>query len=197
MWTGDISNAALWLSEIRRHFAEDPDSKKVILRLVRKEDVQRDYTLFLPPAASEEAFRFQLRYVASTVYNILSVFSGSALCFYCGEETKALLLAIPPLFEGSDSGYGKVIHIARRFSEISVSRFSRCRHISRSPPLLYISERTSRKRCAKRRSPRNRAAASAWTSAAATSRSQLRSAAGWCIFSSITGIPLRLRRRTA
>lgn len=109
----DARRQPLWLSDLRARYAENPNAKKVILHLIRGGDEERDYTLCLPSASTEEEQRFLLRYVASTVYNILSVFSGSGLRVYCDEEEKAYLVRLPELFDG-ESGYSKVLHIAHR-----------------------------------------------------------------------------------
>ena len=111
--TTDARLHALWLSDLRDRFAADPEAKRMIVRLARGADEIRDYTLFLPNAPAEDAQRFLLRFVASTVYNILSVFSGSEICFFCDAEIESLLYPLPECFE-SESGYGKVLHIARR-----------------------------------------------------------------------------------
>lgn len=104
---------SIWLPALRREFDGDPHSEKLIIRLVGAHYGMRDYSLSLPHAQNKKDETFLLRFLAANVYNLLSAFSASEVCFYCNEETETLSRRIPPLFEHS-GGFGKVCSIARR-----------------------------------------------------------------------------------
>ncbi len=103
----------LWLPDLRLLFAECPEARPLILRIRGNGDACRDYRLFLPPAASSKEEAFLLRYVSSSLYNILSALSAREITIFCDEQTRALLSPLPALFE-TQEGFGKVRCIARR-----------------------------------------------------------------------------------
>ncbi len=104
---------ALWLPDLREMFEKCGGARRAVIRLIGSDDFCRDYELFFPPAVNGEEERFLLRCAASSVYNILSAFSGREIRIFCGEELGRLLAPLPALF-GGPGGLGKVGNIARR-----------------------------------------------------------------------------------
>ena len=113
----------LWLPELRDRFEEVPGAETVILRLSYGEGQCCDRTLPLPHAYDAEERVFLLRYLAANVYNLLSAYSGSELCFFSTPESETLLRELPELF-ASSRGYGKVLNIARRIHGGVTVRFA-------------------------------------------------------------------------
>lgn len=107
------SGGSLWLPDLREHFRKCPEASRVVLRLIGNNGFARDYTLFVPAAEEEAETKFVLRYVASNIFNIFSVFSGRMVQIYCDDQLKSLLETLPGLFDAS-GGLGKVRNIARR-----------------------------------------------------------------------------------
>ena len=103
----------LWLPDLRERFLADPQSEKMMIRLVEGDNDARDYELVLPLAQDAEEQSFLLRVAGAQIYNLLSAFSAREVCIYCGDALRAILAGLPAMFD-ADDGFGKVRHIARR-----------------------------------------------------------------------------------
>lgn len=106
------SGASLWLPELRESFARSADVERIVVRLSGRHYGVRERELFLPTAQDGAERDFLLRYLSANIYNLLSAYSASELCVFCGGGTAELVRALPPLFEGG--GLGKVSSVARR-----------------------------------------------------------------------------------
>ena len=111
---------AVWMSDLRAAFAEDPDAVRLPVRLHLVTGGTLDYPCFLPRPHSPEEARFVEEYFFAFVYNLLSVCSGRSLSFFADptDRQTAELIARFRLIFGVDGGerrgYGKVISIADR-----------------------------------------------------------------------------------
>lgn len=107
------AGAALWLPDLRAQFAAAPDALPLVLRLTCPDGSERDYRLALPRWETDAERDFLRRYLCAHVYNLLSAFSGSAICFFCDAPLDTLAAELPVCFDRPD-GLGKVRNIARR-----------------------------------------------------------------------------------
>ena len=103
----------LWLPDLRERFSEASEAKKIVIRLVERQMLARDFELALPMAESAKEKDFLLRFTASEIYNLLSAYSAREVRLYCDSAAAELLSALPERFEAPD-GLGKVRSIARR-----------------------------------------------------------------------------------
>ncbi len=107
------AGALLWLPDLRALFAAAPDTMPLILRLTCPDGSERDYRLALPRWKTDAERTFLRQLLCAQVYNLLSAFSGSAICFFCDALLDELAAELPACFDRPD-GLGKVKNIARR-----------------------------------------------------------------------------------
>ena len=111
---------AIWLGDLRQHFQDLPENRRVILRLTDLGGVTRDWEIFVPLWQSAEEGNFVREYLAACVFNLLSCFGGRELCFVFAdseEDLRALVSELETLFQLNETkrnGYGKVISISDR-----------------------------------------------------------------------------------
>ncbi|MDO4982868.1 MAG: hypothetical protein Q4E35_04845 [Eubacteriales bacterium] len=103
----------IWITDIRKTFAADNSAAKSVIRLQKLDGSFADFACPLPRWNCDEEYAFLLDYVSSRIYNILSVFSGKSITVFCGTELNGLFEEAFSRFY-SNSGYKKVINIARR-----------------------------------------------------------------------------------
>ena len=116
---------AVWMSDLRAAFAEDPEAVRLPVRLQLVAGGQFDLPCYLPRWHSPDEQRFVEEYFFAFVYNLLSVCSGRSLTFFADADdlqTAEVLAAFHRAFEidagnRQRRGYGKVINIAERLCE--------------------------------------------------------------------------------
>ena len=109
----------LWMPDLRDAFAAMPDSSRLVLRLIRMDGGAEERELRIPRWDTPEEKRFVREFLWASVYNLLSVCSGSALWFFAEPEEPLveMLRELPEVFQldaERKSGYGKVTGIANR-----------------------------------------------------------------------------------
>ena len=109
----DYSVLPLWLPELRKALKDTPGAEKVFLRLTRGNAEDLDFEIWIPAAESEGEMTLVSRFVTATVYNILSVYSGREMCFYCSPAVRELIADVPSSFS-KHTGLNKVVKIAQR-----------------------------------------------------------------------------------
>ena len=115
---------SLWLPELRERFAAEAEARALVLRLYRLDGGVRDEELRLPRWETPAERALVLDYLKAGVYNLLSVWSGEGLCFYCEPEDgelRALLAELEAALHAP--GYDKPLRIAARL----------CRAFGRGP----------------------------------------------------------------
>lgn len=117
------AGAPLWLPDLRAQFASAPDALPLVLRLTCPDGVERDYRLALPRWGTEAERDFLRQFLCAHVYNLLSAYSGSAICFFCDAPLRELAAELPACFDRPD-GLGKVRNIARRICGDLCFRFA-------------------------------------------------------------------------
>ena len=73
---------ALWISDVRRAFAAEPDAYRAVIRLECLDGTLRDYSCLLPHWENAAGRDFLAEYLTARIFNILSCFSGRALHVY-------------------------------------------------------------------------------------------------------------------
>ena len=107
------NDSPLWLPDLRTLFAAEPGALPLVLRLTCPNGLERDYRLGLPRWETNAERAFLRQFLCAHVYNLLSAFSGSAICFFCDAPLNELAAELPGCFDCLD-GLGKVMNIARR-----------------------------------------------------------------------------------
>ena len=105
----------VWISDVRTAFAEDASSAKAVIRLKKLDGLLLDYPCPVPQWSFEEEEAFLLDYLSARIYNQLSVYSAKSLTVFCGDALKKLFEQVFLRFH-TESGYKKVINIARRLN---------------------------------------------------------------------------------
>ena len=109
---------ALWISDVRKAFAAEPDAYRAVIRLECLDGTLRDYTCPLPRWKNAAERDFLAEYLTARIFNILSCFSGRALHVYLdlsAEEPRRLAEGCLAAFTAT-LGLKKVLNIARRLS---------------------------------------------------------------------------------
>ena len=109
----DYSVRPLWLPDLRKAFKETLGAEQVVLRLIRGNAEDLDFEIWIPIAESEGESALISRFVTATAYNILSVYSGREICFYCSPAVRELIDDVPDGFL-QHPGLNKVVKIAQR-----------------------------------------------------------------------------------
>ena len=107
---------ALWISDVRRAFAAEPDAYRAVIRLECLDGTLRDYSCPLPHWENAAGRDFLAEYLTARIFNILSCFSGRALHVYLdlsAEEPRRLAEDCLATFTATP-GLKKVLNIARR-----------------------------------------------------------------------------------
>lgn len=107
---------ALWISDVRRAFAAEPDAYRAVIRLECLDGTLRDYSCPLPHWENAAGRDFHAEYLTARIFNILSCFSGRALHVYLdlsAEEPRRLAEDCLATFTATP-GLKKVLNIARR-----------------------------------------------------------------------------------
>ena len=113
---------SLWLPMLRDRFAREPGAGRMIFRLTGGNAGAREYLIPLPfvsdaadPGLTDKERGFLVRYLAATLYNLLSAFSAQEVVLYYeeGGEQESLTRALLREFE-EDPGLGKARRIACR-----------------------------------------------------------------------------------
>lgn len=107
---------ALWISDVRRAFAAEPDAYRAVIRLECLDGILRDYSCPLPHWENAAGRDFLAEYLTARIFNILSCFSGRALHVYLdlsAEEPRRLAEDCLATFTATP-GLKKVLNIARR-----------------------------------------------------------------------------------
>ena len=107
---------ALWISDVRRAFAAEPDAYRAVIRLECLDGTLRDYSCLLPHWENAAGRDFLAEYLTARIFNILSCFSGRALHVYLdlsAEEPRRLAEDCLATFTATP-GLKKVLNIARR-----------------------------------------------------------------------------------
>lgn len=107
---------ALWISDVRRAFAAEPDAYRAVIRLECLDGTLRDYSCPLPYWENAAGRDFLAEYLTARIFNILSCFSGRALHVYLdlsAEEPRRLAEDCLATFTATP-GLKKVLNIARR-----------------------------------------------------------------------------------
>lgn len=107
---------ALWISDVRRAFAAEPDAYRAVIRLECLDGTLRDYSCPLPHWENAAGRGFLAEYLTARIFNILSCFSGRALHVYLdlsAEEPRRLAEDCLATFTATP-GLKKVLNIARR-----------------------------------------------------------------------------------
>lgn len=106
---------SLWLPELREAFAAADDARVLVLRLYRLDGGVRDEKLFLPRWENPAERQLVLDYLKACVYNLLSVWSGEGVCFYCEPEDGELRALLAELETAMHApGFEKPLRIAAR-----------------------------------------------------------------------------------
>ena len=109
----DYSVRPLWLPDLRKAFEDTPGAERVVLRLSRGNAEDLDFEIWIPAAESEGDRALVSRFVTATAYNILSVYSGREICFFCSPAVQELIADVPDGFL-RHPGLNKVVKIAQR-----------------------------------------------------------------------------------
>ena len=107
---------ALWISDVRKAFAAEPDAYRAVIRLECLDGTLRDYACPLPRWKNAAERDFLAEYLTARIFNILSCFSGRALHVYLdlsAEEPRRLAEDCLAAFTAT-LGLKKVLNIARR-----------------------------------------------------------------------------------
>lgn len=107
---------ALWISDVRKAFAAEPDAYRAVIRLECLDGTLRDYSCPLPRWENAAGRDFLAEYLTARIFNILSCFSGRALHVYLdlsAEEPRRLAEDCLAAFTATP-GLKKVLNIARR-----------------------------------------------------------------------------------
>ena len=107
---------ALWISDVRKAFAAEPDAYRAVIRLECLDGTLRDYACPLPRWKNAAERDFLAEYLTARIFNILSCFSGRALHVYLdlsAEEPRRLAEDCLATFTATP-GLKKVLNIARR-----------------------------------------------------------------------------------
>lgn len=105
----------VWIADVRSAFAVDPASADVFIRLEKLDGRQIEYACPMPLWKSDDEFDFLVDYACAEIYNILSVYSGRSISVFGADDYHTLFdCAFSRFFY--DSGYRKVINVARRLS---------------------------------------------------------------------------------
>ena len=107
---------ALWISDVRKAFAAEPDAYRAVIRLECLDGTLRDYACPLPRWKNAAERDFLAEYLTARIFNILSCFSGRALHVYLdlsAEEPRRLAEGCLAAFTATP-GLKKVLNIARR-----------------------------------------------------------------------------------
>lgn len=107
---------ALWISDVRKAFAAEPDAYRAVIRLECLDGTLRDYACPLPRWKNAAERDFLAEYLTARIFNILSCFSGRALHVYLdlsAEEPRRLAEGCLATFTATP-GLKKVLNIARR-----------------------------------------------------------------------------------
>lgn len=107
---------ALWISDVRRAFAAEPDAYRAVIRLECLDGTLRDYSCPLHHWENAAGRDFLAEYLTARIFNILSCFSGRALHVYLdlsAEEPRRLAEDCLATFTATP-GLKKVLNIARR-----------------------------------------------------------------------------------
>ena len=105
----------VWISDVRRAFAEDASAYEIYMVLDRLDGSQIEYACPVPRRNTDDEFTFLADYLSAEIYNIFSVYSGRALTIY-GDESLHMLFETAFSRFYYDAGYKKVLKIAKRLS---------------------------------------------------------------------------------
>jgi len=107
------SDEHVWISDVRKVFSADNTAEKAIIRLEKLDGQEIEFSCPVPIWKSDEEYTFLLDYLSARIYNILSVYSGRKIVVFCNDVLFKLFERVFLRF-CSDSGYRKVMNIARR-----------------------------------------------------------------------------------
>ena len=105
----------VWIADVRKAFAADPSASKAFIRLDRLDGSRIEYPCPTPRWKSDDEFVFLVDYLSAEIYNIFSVYSGKAVTVF-GNDSDHMLFETAFSRFFYESGYKKVINVARRLS---------------------------------------------------------------------------------
>lgn len=110
----------VWINDVRKAFSADNSAEKAIIRLEKLDGQEMDFSCPVPAWKNDEEYAFLLDYLSARIYNILSVYSGRKIVVFCGDKLSGIFEKVFLRFR-SESGYRKVMNIARRLNGAELS----------------------------------------------------------------------------
>ena len=117
----------VWIDDVREAFSKENGFNRIILRLFLLDGTIRDYPVPIPGYSNKEEYRFLKDYLTASVFNILSVFSGTELQIYYDMKAPDVSLLIDDVLSSFDDipGLHKPVNIAGRLCRaLNLSTFA-------------------------------------------------------------------------
>ena len=105
----------VWIFDVRKAFSADPSAEKAVIRLIKLDGQPIENLCPVPQWNSDGEYAFLLNYLSACIYNLMSVYSGRGITVFCDDALKGLFEQVFSRFY-CESGYKKVVNIARRLS---------------------------------------------------------------------------------